>query len=65
VRSRDTSPTCAVGDVLAVHDAEVHVEAPAQVGEVSLDRTPAGRPEDVADEEDLHELVGRYSACIV
>jgi len=38
---------CAVGDVLAVDDADVRVELLAQAGEALFDREAAGRAEDV------------------
>jgi len=43
----------AVGGVLAVDDADVHVELLAQPRKVVLDGAPAGHPEDVGEEEDL------------
>ena len=42
----------AVGDVLAVDDAEVDVELLAQAGQPLLDREPAGRSEHICEEED-------------
>ena len=44
----------AVGDVLAVDDADVDVEPLAQAGQQRLDRVATRAPDDVADEEDLH-----------
>jgi hypothetical protein len=46
---RDTG---AVGDVLAVDDAEVGVELVAKPGEPLLDRAPPRDSEDVREEED-------------
>ena len=43
----------AVGDVLAVDDAEVDAELFAQRAEPLLDSATAGRAEHVGDEEDL------------
>jgi hypothetical protein len=42
----------AVGDVLAVDDAEADAELLLQPGQARLDRVPAGGAEDVGDEED-------------
>jgi hypothetical protein len=42
----------AVGDVLAVDDADVGAELVAQCGQPFLDRAPAGGAEDVGEEED-------------
>ena len=42
----------AVGGVLAVDDADVHVELFAQSGQALLDRAAAGGSEDVCEEED-------------
>jgi hypothetical protein len=42
----------AVGDVLAVHDAEVDVELFAKRGQALLERAPAGQADDVGDEEE-------------
>ena len=42
----------AVGDVLAVYDAEVRAELVAQTGKASFDRAPAGDAEDVGEEEE-------------
>ena len=42
-----------VGGVLAVDDAEVDLQLVAQLGQPVRDGPPAGRPEDVSDEEDL------------
>jgi hypothetical protein len=42
----------AVGDVLAVDDADVGVELLAQAGQPLLDRLPAGGAEDVCEEKD-------------
>src|SRR5205814_7962676 len=44
----------AVGDVLAVQDAEVRAELRAQTAQPLLDRTTTGRAEDVGDEQDFH-----------
>jgi hypothetical protein len=41
----------AVGDVLAVDDAEIRVELLAQPGETLVDRTPPRDAEDVGEEE--------------
>jgi hypothetical protein len=43
---------CAVGDVLAVDDADVRAEIVAQAREASFDRAPAGDAEDVRKEEE-------------
>jgi hypothetical protein len=43
----------AVGGVLAVDDAEVDLEFVLELGQTVRDGPPAGRPEDVTDEEDL------------
>jgi hypothetical protein len=43
---------CAVGDVLAVDDAEIDVELLAQSGEPLVDRTATRGPEDVREEDD-------------
>jgi hypothetical protein len=43
---------CAVGDVLAVHDAEVGAELVAQTGQAFLDGAPAGDAEDIGEEEE-------------
>jgi hypothetical protein len=43
----------AVGGVLAVDDAEVDLELVLELGQTVRDGPPAGRPEDVTDEEDL------------
>jgi hypothetical protein len=43
---------CAVGDVLAVDDAEVGAELFAQAGQTFFDRAPAGDAEDVGEEEE-------------
>jgi hypothetical protein len=43
----------AVGDVLAVDDADVGVELVAQRGQTLFDRTPARGAEDVGEEEEL------------
>ena len=50
----------AVGDVLAVDDAEVDVELLAEGGEALLERAPAGEADDVGDEQ---EDQGRESAA--
>jgi hypothetical protein len=42
----------AVGDVLAVDDAEIDVELLAQSGEALVDRTPPRDAEDVGEEEE-------------
>ena len=42
----------AVGGVLTVDDAHVHVELLAQSGQALLDRAAAGGAEDVCEEED-------------
>src|SRR5207237_4249083 len=42
----------AVGDVLAVQDAEADPELLAKLGQPRLDRPPPGRADDVGDEED-------------
>src|SRR5439155_21476019 len=47
---RDAGP---VRNVLAVHDAEVDPPLLAQPGQAFLQRAPAGRTEDVRDEEEL------------
>jgi hypothetical protein len=41
----------AVRGVLAVDDAEVDLELVLELGQTVRDRPPAGRPEDVTDEE--------------
>jgi hypothetical protein len=43
----------AVGGVLTVDDAEVDLELVLELGQTVRDGPPAGRPEDVTDEEDL------------
>jgi hypothetical protein len=43
----------AVRGVLAVDDAEVDPELVLELGQPVRDGPPAGRPEDVTDEEDL------------
>jgi hypothetical protein len=43
----------AVGGVLPVDDAEVDLELMLELGKTVRDGPPAGRPEDVTDEEDL------------
>jgi hypothetical protein len=42
-----------VRGVLAVDDAEVDLELVPELGQSVCDGPPAGRPEDVTDEEDL------------
>jgi hypothetical protein len=42
----------AVGDVLAVDDAEVDVELLAQRGKALFERAPAGEADDVGDEQE-------------
>jgi hypothetical protein len=42
---------CAVGDVLAVDDAEVGAELVAQAGKAFFDGAPAGDTEDIREEE--------------
>src|SRR4051794_20676297 len=42
----------AAGGVLPVHDHEVGAELRAEVAEHAADHTPAGGPDDIADEED-------------
>jgi hypothetical protein len=44
----------AVGDVLAVDDADVDVELVAKRGQTLLERAPSGRADDIGDEEDPH-----------
>jgi hypothetical protein len=44
---------CAVGDILAVDDAEAGAELLLQPGQPLLDSSPPGRAEDVGDEEEL------------
>jgi hypothetical protein len=41
----------AVGDVLAVDDADVRLELVAQPGQAFFDRAPAGDAEDIREEE--------------
>ena len=48
---RDPGP---VGHVLRVDDAEARAELVSQAWQALLDRRPAGRAEDVCDEEDLY-----------
>jgi hypothetical protein len=43
---------CAVGDVLAVDDADVRAELVAQAGQASFDCAPAGDAEDIREEEE-------------
>ena len=42
----------AVGDVLAVDDADVCAELVAQAGQAFFDRAPAGDAEDIREEEE-------------
>jgi hypothetical protein len=50
-----------VGGVLAVDDAEVDPELVPELGQPVRDGPPAGRPEDVTDEEDLQRVSSRSS----